>query len=207
MVSPRKPVRAVDWSEMRQRLTAAQERIERRWALPPQEKRRILQERARLLAREPEGQRPSAGRLDVVEFLLAYEHYGIESSYVREVYPLRELTALPGTPPFVLGVTNVRGKILSVMDMKRFFDLPAKGLTDLNKIIIVRTDTMELGILADAILGMRVVAREELQSSLPTLTGIRAEYLRGVTRERLVVLDMERMLSDKGIIVDQQVEV
>lgn len=207
MVSPRKPVRAVDWSEMRQRLTAAQERIERRWELPPPEKRKILRERACLLAREPDDQRPSAGCLDVVEFLLAYEHYGIESSYVREVYPLRELTALPGTPPFVLGVTNVRGQILSVMDIKRFFDLPDKGLTDLNKIIIVRTEAMELGILADAILGMRVVAREELQSSLPTLTGIRAEYLRGVTKERLVVLDMDRMLSDNEIIVDQQVEV
>jgi len=206
MGSPRKPVRAVDWSEVRHRLAAAQERIERRWALPSQEKRKILRERARLLAREPEDQRPSAGCLDAVEFLLAYEHYGIESSYVREVYPLRELTALPGTPPFVLGVTNVRGQILSVMDIKRFFDLPDKGLTDLNKIIIVRTEAMELGILADAILGMRVVATEELQSSLPTLTGIRAEYLRGVTKERLVVLDMERMLSDKGIIVDQQAE-
>jgi purine-binding chemotaxis protein CheW len=206
MGPPRKPAPAVDWDDVRRRLAAAQERLERRWALPPSERRKILQQRASLLAREPDPQGPRAGRLEVVEFLLACERYGIESSYVREVYPLRELAAVPGAPSFVLGVTSVRGQILPVMDIKRFFDLPDQGLSDLNKVIIVGSEAMELGILADAIVGTRAVSPEELQSSLPTLTGVRAEYLRGVSPERLVVLDMERLLADPRIIVDQQVE-
>lgn len=169
-----------------------------------EDQRLILRERARALAREPEKEEAASERLEVVEFLLAYERYGIESSYIREVYPLKELTPLPGTPPFVLGIMNVRGKILSVIDLRTFFDLPQKGLTDLNKVIIVHDGAMEFGILADAILGVRLVPVRELQASLPTLTEVRADYLKGVTEERLVVLDGGAILADGRITVHEE---
>jgi len=171
--------------------------------LSPEEQRLILRERALALAREPEKEETAAS-LEVVEFLLAYERYGIESSYIREVYPLKDLTPLPCTPPFVLGIMNVRGKILSVIDIRKFFDLPQKGLTDLNKVIIVHDDFMEFGILADAILGVRLIPVRELQPSLPTLTEVRADYLKGVTEERLVVLDGGAILSDRRIVVHEE---
>ena len=53
---------------------------------------------------------------------------------------------------------------------------------------------------------VRSVAADSLQPTLPTLTGIRAEYLKGVTDERLVVLDLERVLADPKIIVHDEVE-
>jgi purine-binding chemotaxis protein CheW len=140
-----------------------------------------------------------------VEFLLSGEEYALESGYVREVYPLRELTPLPCTPPFVLGIVNMRGKILSVIDMRRFFELPGQGVTDLNKVIILHRGSMEFGILADAIIGVRTIAASELQPSLPTLTDIRAAYLKGVTKDGLVVLDAAKMLSDKRIVVHEEV--
>jgi purine-binding chemotaxis protein CheW len=65
---------------------------------------------------------------------------------------------------------------------------------------------MEFGILADAVLGVRFIPRGEMQSSLPTLTGIRADYLRGLTKEPLIVLDGEKILSDKNIIVHEEME-
>lgn len=188
-------------SRHRFRLRAAAPREERQ--LSPEEQRRILRERALVLAREPEREEAAAG-LEVVEFLLAYERYGIESSYIREVYPLKDLTPLPCTPPFVLGIMNVRGKILSVIDIRKFFDLPQKGLTDLNRVIIVHDDFMEFGILADAILGVRLIPVRELQPSLPTLTEVRADYLKGVTEERLVVLDGGAILSDRRIVVHDE---
>jgi len=98
----------------------------------PAEKRAILKKRAQVLARAPKREDEAGECLEVVEFLLAYEQYGIESSYIREVYPLKDLTPLPCTPPFVLGIINVRGQILSVIDLKKIFDLPQKGLTELN---------------------------------------------------------------------------
>ncbi len=170
----------------------------------PEEQRLIFRERALALAREPEKEEAASERLEVVEFLLAYERYGIESSYIREVYPLKDLTPLPGTPSFVLGIMNVRGKILSVIDIRKFFDLPQKGLTDLNKVIIMHDEAMEFGILADAILGVRLIPVRELQPSLPTLTEVRADYLKGVTEERLVVLDGGAILSDRRIVVHEE---
>ena len=202
----RAPATAVDWTKIYRRLAAARAAIEQKWAPNPEEGKKILKARAQALAREPAKQMPAEDHIEVVEFLLAYEKYGIESSYVQEVYPLRELAPVPCTPPFVLGMINLRGQILSVIDLKKFFDLPEKGLTDLNKVLVVRSDRMELGILADVILGVRKIPLQDLQPSLPTLTGIRAEYLRGVTKDRLVVLDGGKILSDRDIVVQQQVE-
>jgi purine-binding chemotaxis protein CheW len=177
--------------------------MQRRLTPSVEERRRILQARARLLAQVRKGDKELPQTpLEVVEFLLASEHYGIELTYIREIHSLSEFTPLPGTPAFVLGLTNVRGQILSVIDIKKLFDLPEKGLTDLNKVIVVRTHQMELGILADAVLGVRAIAPNEFQTSLPTLTGIRAEYLKGITKDPLVVLDMGKILSDEKIVVN-----
>ena len=198
--------KAVDWSEVRRRLEIAQASMERSATPAAEEIKRILKTRAKALARESEDQKPLDDSVDVVTFALAYESYAVESSYVREVYPLKDLTPLPGTPPFVLGVTSVRGQILPVVDLKKFFDLPERGLTDLNKVIIVRADSMEFGILADAILGTRSIPLAQIQPPLPTLTGIRSDYLRGVTPDRLVVLDAARIVSDERIIVHEEAE-
>jgi purine-binding chemotaxis protein CheW len=195
--------KVVDWNQMRQRLAAIELSIAHSWTPDAEECARVLEERARVLAREPAHRKAGTARLDVVEFLLAYERYGIATSYVREVYPLVELTPLPGVPPFVLGIANVRGQIVSVLDIKRFFDLPAKGLTNLNQLIIVRSGDMELGILADEVLGVTPIALEELQPPLPTMTGLRAEYLRGFTAERLAILDIGKILADRRIVVEK----
>jgi len=170
------------------------------------EKSEILRARAKALAREPENRQAVAAALDVIEFGLAHERYAIEASYVREVHPLEDLTPLPGTPPFVAGIVNVRGRILPVIDIKKFFDLPEPGITDAHKILLVYAEEMEFGILADTVAGVRSIPMDAIQPSLPTLTGIRAEYLKGVTAERLVILDAARILADRKIIVHEEVE-
>jgi len=166
----------------------------------------ILRARARSLARPRELAPVAEASLELLEFRLAQECYALETRYVREVYPLKDLTPLPCTPSFVLGIVNVRGRITPVIDIKKFFDLPDKGLTDLHRIILVRGNDLELGLLADAIVGMRSIPVDSLQPSLPTLTGIRSNYLKGVTAERLVVLDLARILADPKIIVHEEVE-
>lgn len=186
---------ALDWGEIHRRLEAIQQTIEHGWKLTQEEKEAVLHARAEALAKEPNRKREAEETLDVLEFLVAHEHYGIELSYVREVYPLKDLTPLPGTPAFILGVTNVRGQVLAVIDIKKLFGLPDRGLTDLNKTIIVQNTGMELGILADAVLGLRSVAVSEIQLSLPTLKGIREDFLRGVTRQSMVLLDAKKLLS------------
>lgn len=165
----------------------------------------ILHDRAQVLARPPK-QAAADTLFELLEFRLAQERYAVETRYVREVYPLKDLTPLPCTPAFVLGVVNVRGHILPVLDLKKFFDLPETGLTDLHCIILVRERDLEFGLLADVIVGVRSIPVTSLQPSLPTLTGIRSDYLKGVTDECLVVLDLARLLADPIIIVHEEVE-
>ena len=95
--------------------------------------------------------------------------------------------------------------MIAVVDLKKFFDLPASGLHDLHEVIILHSEEMNLGILADDVVGVRRVPVSQLQASLPTLRGIGQQYLRGVTGERLVVLDAGKLLADKTLIVNEEV--
>jgi purine-binding chemotaxis protein CheW len=205
MNTPQKNNKAIDWSEVKQRLEAARIAIEHIWAPTAGETNRVLKERAQALAREPARVESAGEWIEVVEFTLAHERYAVETEYVREVYPLEDLTPLPCTPVFVLGIINVRGEILSVIDIKKLFELPEKGLTDLNKVIMIESGNMVFGMVADAIRGVSRIWRTGIQPSLPTLTGTREDYLLGVTAERVVILDAEKLLSDKRLIVHEQV--
>jgi purine-binding chemotaxis protein CheW len=164
----------------------------------------ILKERARVLAQEPETSGVGEAALDVIEFLLGREHYAFESIHVGEVYSLKELTPVPCTPPFVLGIINLRGQILSVIDLKKFFALPEQAI-ERNKVIVVRTAEMELGILVDAVLGARSILTQDVQPLLSTAGDLRETYLRGVTRERLIILDAVKLLAEPKLIVSETV--
>lgn len=196
----------IDRSEILQRVEKARESLERGATPSPKEKGAVLKARARILAQEKEEVDAARKFLDIIEFSLASETYGIESAFVREVYPLKDFTPLPGTPPFVLGIVNVRGQIISVIDLKKFFNLPEKGLGQLNKVIIIRNDRMEFGILADAVLDARPIPLEAIQAAPPTVSGIGAEYLKGVTGGRMIILAAEKILGDEQIIVHQDAD-
>ncbi len=188
----------IDWSDIHRRLEQSAAALEGKIVLTAEKKKQTLRERARLLSRENAGA-PAEKPLEVLEFTLAYESYGIELGCVREVWPLKDYAEVPGTPRFIFGIVNVRGRIVSVVDLKHFFDLPAKGLTDFNKIIIIGNEHMEFGLLADAVANVRQVRPDEIGASLPTLTGVRLDYLKGVTDDRLIVLDGGKLLSDPKI--------
>lgn len=138
--------KSFDWGEIRRRIEETSKGAG--GAVDADTERKILAERARALARRVEGE-DRGETLQVVEFSLASERFGIEMSFVREVYPLRDLVQVPCTPGFIRGIVNVRGRLISVTDLKTFFDLPNEGLGEMNRIIIVAAGGMETGILAD----------------------------------------------------------
>lgn len=167
--------------------------------------KQILRARAQQLARPLQSDIVEEVLLELLEFRLANESYALETRYVQEVYPLKDLAPMPCAPTFVLGMVNVRGNITPVIDIKKFFNLPDKGLTDLHRIILVQGNDIEFGLLADVIVGVRSIAADSLQPPMPTLTGIHSDYLKGVTEECLVVLDLDRILADPRIIVHEEV--
>ena len=165
----------------------------------------ILRKRAKELARPLQETEREKDVLKIVEFQLGSEIYGLALDHILEVYPLRGLTPLPGVPSFVKGIINVRGQIVSVIDLRIFFEMNSEELTDTSSVIILQSENMEFGILADAIIGIDTIPKIEIMPSLPTLTGIRADFLQGVSRERLVILDGAKLLADTRLIVNEEV--
>ena len=168
--------------------------------------KKILRERGRKLAhpRETESDPDEAG-FPVVEFVLGEEHYAIELRYIREVYPLYDLTPVPCTPSFILGIVNVRGQVISVTDIRELFNLP-KDDSDKNlSILIVRNQEMELGLIAESVLGERKIPQKKMRSQLPTFNSTYDHYIKGVTNNRVIVLNMDAFLSDSNILVHQEV--
>jgi purine-binding chemotaxis protein CheW len=163
--------------------------------------RAILRSRAEELARPLQTEARGTRLVEILEFTLGHERYAFRTSFVREVFSLAEITPLPGLPSYVLGVVNVRGRILSVMDIRRLLEFGNVGLTNLNKAIILHHADMELAVLADEVAGVYAVDADEGQRTLPTLSGNREEYLEGVTKDRVVVLDAEKLLASKDLLV------
>ncbi|MGA2974812.1 MAG: chemotaxis protein CheW [Spirochaetia bacterium] len=195
--------RTIDWEAIHRRLEVTAAAISGGLSHDPEQVRRVLEIRARAAAR-PSVTPDDVERLEVLAFFLAGEAYGVETCHVREVCQLKDLTAVPCTPPFVAGVMNLRGRIIAIIDLRRFFELPARGLTELNRVIVLTGGDNELGLLADSIDGVRSVTVSDLQEGLPTLTGIRERFLKGVTGRMLAVLDGARLLEDAALKVNER---
>ena len=190
-----------DWAALHRRLEQTAQSIDGLGRRSDEAEQALLLRRAQTMAQSASAPAVEE-QLHIVEFSLAHENYAIASAFVREICPLKEITALPGVPPFLRGLINVRGQIIAVIDIKRFFALPERGLTDLNKVIIVHDQALEFGILADSIIGARELPLSDIQPPLPTLTGIHAEYLHGITGQGLVVLDAQRFIHHPALVVN-----
>ena len=142
--------------------------------------------------------------ISVIEFLLVPERYAITASFVREVLPLREVTGIPGTQPFVMGVINLRGKIVSVINLKVLFALKERGLTEMNKVIILENPGMWFGIVADAIIGSKTISLDTMSAPPLNLRPIAAEFVKGVTADGLILLDAEILLSSNKVISESK---
>lgn len=163
---------------------------------------KLLQARAKDLARENQTAAGDAfTTVDLLEFSLADETYAFELGDVREVGALLELTPLPRVPDHVLGITCMHGQILAVLDLRKLFNLPERGLRDSLQVIVLQSATMEFGVLAERVAGVRRRSLAGLQPSLPTLTDRRAAYLKGIAPDGTVVLSTAKMLADWQLVV------
>jgi len=172
--------------------------------LSAEERKSILRKRAEQMGAEIEDNHMGVEWFPVIQFVLSDETYAIESRFVREIYPLTEFTLIPGTPSFVLGVINIRGEIISVINLKKFFNLSEKGLGELNKVIILENSHMEFGILADVVVGNFRIATSDIQSVDNQKLAIGTQYLKGITKDHLILLDAEKMLTDPKMMINQE---
>lgn len=195
--------KVIDWNDIHRRVERFRETIDADWQLEPARVEAILRERAQKLA-QPIASAIATQQLDLLEFILAEEHYGIAADYVREVFPLADFTPVPCTPAFVLGIVNLRGEMISLIDIRRYFGLAPTGITDLNKVIVVEGHRLTFGIVVDDIAGVSSLTLSELLPATE-ISGVSAPYLLGVTPQRMAVIDTEKLLRDGHIVVDETV--
>ncbi|MCA1828649.1 MAG: chemotaxis protein CheW [Myxococcales bacterium] len=161
----------------------------------PEQAGRILEERARILAR-PAAEKSHADQLELLVFTLSGESYALEARSVREVTALADFTPVPGASRHLLGITNLRGEILPVFDLRGLTGLEPTGVTDLSRLVVLGEDRDELGLLADHVGEVRAVAPGEIFDPPETLSAAGRGLLRGVTRDAVMVLDAGAVLRD-----------
>ena len=156
----------------------------------------ILRTRALDLARPMEATLQTEV-LDLVEFSFATGRYAVEARFVHEAYPLRGITALPSTPAWICGVVNVRSQVLTAVDIRQWLGLGRSELKSGGKMIIMEADGWQFAMPVDTLIGAVQVPTEVLQSGEMTSISGPAAFVRGVTAERLTVLDAVRIFADE----------
>ena len=188
------------WAHLRERLAEFERRLLEGFAMAPEQWAVRLRERTRQWACAEQAE-AAQDQLEVLTFSLSNELYAIGSEHVAQVLPLNQYTPLPNTPAYVLGIVNVRGRIVSVLDLRVLFELPIGGLAECSFLLILHSAEMEFGLLIDCVLGIGQIQREALQKDVANLSGVRANYLLGVTCEQCTVLDGACLLGDPNLCV------
>jgi purine-binding chemotaxis protein CheW len=170
----------------------------------PEEARALLAARAQRLARRPTQTARALAALDVLAFALGEERYAIETRYVREVVRAGVPTPVPGTVDYVLGLTNLRGDLVAVVDLRRLLGTAAADVTAGSPLLIVGDDRAQLGVLIDSVHEVSTLAADAVLDPSASLREATREYVRGVTREGLVLLDGHSLLTAMRLVPDAE---
>lgn len=193
------------WQRMHRQLAQLADQLEAGFERSDKARYQQYLERARQWA-IPEPAAETETPLEVLAFELCGETYAVEARYVVEARPLQGYTAIPSLPEFVPGIVNVRGRVVSVLDLRRLFALPQRGLSDLNHLVVLRNAEMEFGLLTDRLLGVEPLWPRDLVAELANLDGVRRAYLLGISNRQWVVLDAEKLLGDPQLRINYAAE-
>ncbi|QDU39526.1 Chemotaxis protein CheV [Maioricimonas rarisocia] len=191
----------IDWSDIHRRLDSLRVAIDATTSISPEAERRILEERARALAQKPDEGTSRSDVLEVIRFAVGEERFALATMFVREVVRPTEVTPVPGTPDFLVGVTNLRGEVLAVMDLGPFLGRAASREAA-PWIIVLGTDRSEFGIQAGTIEEIGPLEATAIIPPSGSLGIERGEFVRGLTDDAVLCLDGEAILEDPRLYID-----
>jgi len=134
-----------------------------------------------------------------VVFRLTNEHYGVDIGSVQGIVKMQPITAVPSTPEFVHGVTNLRGEVLPVIDLRKRFGIAMKDETQDTRIVVAEVSGFRVGMLVDEVTEVLNVADEAVEPAPALASAADAECIEGITRldERLIILlSLDDLLPD-----------
>ncbi|MET1255959.1 chemotaxis protein CheW [Aliikangiella maris] len=138
--------------------------------------------------------------LQWVTFRLSNETYGINVMQVQEVLRFTDIAPVPGAPPYVLGIINLRGNVVTVIDTCQRFGLQPIELTDNTRIVIIETNHQVIGILVDAVAEVVYLKESEIESTPNVGNDESAKFIQGVSHrgeELLILVDLNKLLGEE----------
>lgn len=137
--------------------------------------------------------------LQWVTYRLGDETYGINVMQVQEVLRHTEIAPVPGAPEYVIGIINLRGNVVTVIDTRARFGLPEGEITDNTRIVIIEADEHIVGIMVDSVAEVVYLKSSEIDSATSVGTEESTKFIQGVSNrddELLILVDLNRMLND-----------
>ena len=134
----------------------------------------------------------------LVLFDLASEHYGVDSSIVREIIRMQSITRVPGAASFVEGVTNLRGRVVPVLDLRKRLDLPLKDRNKDTRIVVVNVAGHDVGLIVDGVSEVLRIPTAVIEPPSTIVTGEDSDYVRGIAKletKMVILLDLDILLS------------
>ncbi len=138
--------------------------------------------------------------LQWVTFRLDDETYGINVMQVQEVLRYSEIAPVPGAPDYVLGIINLRGNVVTVIDTRQRFGLPSADVTDNTRIVIIEADKQVVGILVDSVAEVVYLRESEIETAPNVGNDEAAKFIQGVCNkngELLILVELERMMTEQ----------
>ena len=138
--------------------------------------------------------------LQWVTFKLQEETYGINVMQVQEVLRYTEIAPVPGSPDYVLGIINLRGNVVTVIDTRTRFGLEPDEITDNSRIVIIEAERQVIGILVDSVAEVVYLKQSEVDTAPNVGTEESARFIQGVSNregELLILVDLNKLLSDE----------
>lgn len=137
--------------------------------------------------------------LQWVTFRLDNETYGINVMQVQEVLRHTEIAPVPGAPEYVLGIINLRGNVVTVIDTRQRFGLAPAPVTEQTRIVIIEADRQVVGILVDSVAEVVYLRQSEIETAPHVGADEAARFIQGVCNkndELLILVDLEKMMTD-----------
>lgn len=138
--------------------------------------------------------------IQFVTFVLMDETYGINVMKVQEVLRVSEIAPVPGAPAYVLGIINLRGNVVTVIDTRARFGLPSSEMDEASRIIVIESEKQVVGILVDAVAEVVELREGDIDVAPNVGTEESSRYIQGVaTREEglLILVDLNKLLTDE----------
>lgn len=137
--------------------------------------------------------------LQWVTFQLEEETYGINVMQVREVLRYTEIAPVPGAPDYVLGIINLRGSVVTVIDTRSRFGLMQGEITDNTRIIVIESERQVIGILVDSVAEVVYLRSSEIDTTPSVGTDESAKFIQGVSNrdgKLLILVDLNKLLTE-----------